>query len=116
MTCLLFLSALQMMYPGSGCLSSSYQTAFPIRSQGMLSFFCLWTCRYSLGSVFCVGIMCAMLPGSLLLVTSMGVVMFLFRESVLVLRLCRVILFDKSLGGTVAILGMTRSRADSVLV
>src|SRR6266478_6070935 len=76
MTCLLFLSALQMMYPGSGCLSSSYQTAFPIRSQGTLSFFCLWTCRYSLGSVFCAGIMCAMLPGSLLLVTSMGVIMF----------------------------------------
>src|SRR6266481_5917342 len=76
MTCLLFLSALQMMYPGSGCLSSLYQTTFPIRSWGTMSSFRLWTCRYSLGSVFCAGIMCAMLPGSLLLVTSMGVVMF----------------------------------------
>src|SRR6266403_4167775 len=94
MTCLLFLSALQMMYPGSGCLLSSYQTAFPIRSQGTLSFFRLWTCRYSLGSEFCVGIMCAILPGSLLLVTSMGVVRvssLSFEESVLVLRLYRVI-------------------------
>src|SRR6266478_4490782 len=78
MTCLLFLSTLQMMYPGSGCLLSSYQTTFPIRSWGTLSFFRLWTCWYSLGSEFCVGIMCAMSPGSLLLVTSMGVVMFLF--------------------------------------
>src|SRR6266446_6805297 len=76
MICLLFLSALQMMYPGSGCLLSSYHTAFPIRSWGTLSFFHLWTCRYSLGSMFCAGIMCAMSPGSLLLVTSMGVVMF----------------------------------------
>src|SRR6266403_1764052 len=106
MTCLLFLSALQMMYPGSGCLSSSYQTAFPIRSWGTLSFFCLWTCRYSLGSIFCVGIMCAMSPGSLLLVTSMGVVMFLFFWE------GRVFLCydttgssdDKSLGGAWAIL------------
>ncbi len=49
--------------------------------------------------------MCAISPGSLLLVTSMGVVMFLLEESVLVLRLCRVALFYKSLGGTVAILG-----------
>src|SRR6266403_5072312 len=79
-TCLLFLSALQMMYPGLGCLSSSYQTVFPTRLQGTLSFFRLWTCRYSLGSVFCAGIMCAMSPGSLLLVTSMGVVMFLLGE------------------------------------
>src|SRR6266436_1665702 len=76
MTCLLFLSALQMMYPGSGCLSSLYHTAFPIRLWGTLSFFCLWTCQYSLGSVFCAGIMCAISPGSLLLVTSMGVVIF----------------------------------------
>src|SRR6266404_468106 len=76
MTCWPFLSALQMMYPGSGCLESSYQAAFPIKSQGTLSIFRLWTCRYSLGSVFCAGIMCAMSPGSLLLVTSMGVVMF----------------------------------------
>ena len=76
MTCLLFLSALQMMYPGSGCLSSLYQTAFPIRSWGTLSFFHLWTCLYSLGSVFCAGIICAMSQGSLLLITSMGVVMF----------------------------------------
>src|SRR6266478_867284 len=75
MTCWPFLSALQMMYPGSGCLESSYQAAFPIKSRGTLSFFRLWTCRYSLGSVFCAGIMCAMLSGSLLLVTSMGVVM-----------------------------------------
>src|SRR6266478_8360797 len=75
MTCWPFLSALQMMYPGSGCLESSYQVAFPIISWGTLSFFRLWTCRYSLGSVFWVGIMCAISPGSLLLVTSMGVVM-----------------------------------------
>src|SRR6266436_10172647 len=75
MTCLLFLSTLQMMYPGSGCLSSLYQTTFPIRSRGTLSFFHLWTCRYSLGSEFCAGIMCAISLGSLLLVTSMGVVM-----------------------------------------
>src|SRR6266481_441810 len=91
MTCWPFLSALQMMYPGSGCLGSSNQVAFPIRSQGTLSFFHLWTCRYSLGSVFCAGIMCAMSPGSLLLVTSIGVVMFLFVESVLVLRHYRVV-------------------------
>src|SRR6266404_5269852 len=93
MTCWPFLSALQMMYPGSGCLGSSYQAAFPIRSRGTLSFFRLWTCRYSLGSVFCAGIMCAMSPGSLLLVTSMGVVMLpcFFRESVLVLRHYRVV-------------------------
>src|SRR6266481_3363887 len=76
-TCWPFLSALQMMYPGSGCLESSYQAAFPIRSRGTLSIFRLWTCRYSLGSVFCAGIMCAMSLGSLLLVTSMGVVMLL---------------------------------------
>src|SRR6266404_2167919 len=91
MICWPFLSTLQIIYPGSGCLGSSYQTAFPIRSRGMLSFFRLWTCRYSLGSVFCAGIMCAISPGSLLLVTSMGVVMFSFRERVLVLRLCRVV-------------------------
>src|SRR6266478_40335 len=92
--CWLFLSTLQMMYPGSGCRLSSYQVAFPNRSLGTLSFFRLWTCWYSLGSVLCAGIMCAILPGSLLLVTSMGVVMFLFgfcRESVLVLRLCGVV-------------------------
>src|SRR6266446_468377 len=64
-----------MMYPGSGCRLSSYQVALPIRSRGTLSFFRLWTCRYSLGSEFCAGIMCAISPGSLLLVTSMGVVM-----------------------------------------
>src|SRR6266436_4464058 len=75
MTCWPFLSALQMMYPGSGCLLSLYQVALPIRSREMLSFFCLWTCRYSLGSEFCVGIICAISLGSLLLVTSMGVVM-----------------------------------------
>src|SRR6266478_2246166 len=75
MTCLLFLSTLQMMYPGSGCLLSSYQTTFPIRSRGTLSFFRLWTCWYSLGSEFCAGIICAISPGSLLLVTLMGVVM-----------------------------------------
>src|SRR6266436_26798 len=96
MTWLSFLSTLQMMYPGSGCLSSSYHTAFPTRSRGMLSFFHLWTCRYSFGSAFCVGIMCAMLPGSLLRVTSMGVVMFLLfflfrKESVLGLRHYRVV-------------------------
>src|SRR6266404_2831123 len=77
MTCWPFLSALQMMYPGSGCLLSSYQVALPNRSQEMLSFFCLWTCWYSLGSVLCAGIICAISPGSLLLVTSMGVVMVL---------------------------------------
>src|SRR6266403_3263595 len=76
MICWPFLSALQMMYPGSGCLESSYQTAFPNRSWGTLFSFRLWTCRYSLGSVLCAGIMCAMLPGSLLLVVSIGVVMF----------------------------------------
>src|SRR6266403_6329881 len=75
MTCWPFLSALQMMYPGSGCLGSSYHVAFPTRSRGTLSFFRLWPCRYSLGSVFCAGIMCAMSPGSLLLVTSVGVIM-----------------------------------------
>src|SRR6266403_5390136 len=77
MTCWPFLSALQMMYPGSGCFSSSYQTAFPIRLRGTLSFFHLWTCQYSFGSVFCVGIICAISLGSLLLVTSMGVDIFL---------------------------------------
>src|SRR6266481_7128277 len=77
MTCWPLLSALQMMYPGSGCLGSSYQAAFPVRSRGTLSFFRLWTCQYSLGSVFCAGIMCAMSPGNLLQVTSMGVIMFL---------------------------------------
>src|SRR6266478_5600388 len=100
MTCWPFLSALQMMSPGSGCLESSYQAAFPIRARGTLSFFRLWTCRYSLGSVFCAGIMCAMLPGSLLLVTSMGVVMFLLGfcgESVLVLRLYGVVYRQVSL-------------------
>src|SRR6266436_8010781 len=91
MICWPFLSALQMMYPGSSCLLSSYQTAFPNRLWGTLSFFRLWTCWYSLGSTFCTGIMCAMSPGSLLLVTSVGVIMFLFRESVLVLRHYRVI-------------------------
>src|SRR6266404_2738103 len=80
MICWPFLSALQMMYPGSGCLESSYQAAFPVRSEGTLSFFHLWTCRYSLGSVLCAGIICAISPGSLLLVISMGVVMFLFRR------------------------------------
>src|SRR6266481_720394 len=93
MTCWPFLSALQMMYPGSGCLGSSYQVAFPIKSLGTLFSFRLWTCRYSLGSVLCAGIICAMSPGSLLLVTSMGVVMlpFRLRESVLVLRHYRVV-------------------------
>src|SRR6266446_7760112 len=73
MICLLFLSSLQMIYLGSGCLSSSYHTTFPIRSRGTLSFFHLWTCQYSFGSVLCAGIICAMSPGSLLRVTSMGV-------------------------------------------
>src|SRR6266446_10579018 len=75
MICWPFLSALQMMYPGSGCLLSSYQVALPSRLQETLSFFRLWTCQYSLGSELCVGIICAISPGSLLLVTSMGVVM-----------------------------------------
>src|SRR6266404_1703971 len=113
MTCWPFLSALQMMYPGSGCLGSSYQVVFPIRSRGTLSFFRLWTCRYSLGSVFCTGIMCAISPGSLLLVTSMGVVMFRFRECVLVLRHYRVVRSTR-LGETLSdSSGMTLSRADS---
>src|SRR6266403_2010091 len=100
MTCLLFLSALQIMYPGSGCLSSSYQTTFPIRSWGTLSFFRLWTCRYSLGSMFCAGIMCAISPGSLLLVTLMGVIMFflLFRRVFLCYNTTGSS-DDKSLGG-----------------
>ena len=108
------------MYPGSGCLSSSYQTAFPIRSRGMLSFFRLWTCWYSLGSVFCVGIICAISPGSLLLVTSMGVVMFLFgfflEREFLCYDSAGSSVWQVSLGGAVAILGMTLSRADLVLV
>src|SRR6266404_2282511 len=115
MICWPFLSALQMMYPGSGCLASSYQAAFPIRSRGTLSFFRLWTCRYSLGSVLCAGIICAMSPGSLLLVTSMGVVMppFCLRR----VFLC----YDTTgssgqheSGGACAILGMTLSRMDLV--
>src|SRR6266403_3398164 len=117
MTCWPFLSALQMMYPGSGCLESSYQAAFPIRSRGTLSFFRLWTCRYSLGSVFCAGIICAMSPGSLLLVTSMGVVML---PSVLErVFLCYDTTGSSSQqesGGACAILGMTLSRRDLVLV
>src|SRR6266436_4595726 len=119
MTCLLFLSALQMMYPGSGCLSSSYHTMFPIRSRGTLSFFCLWTCRYSLGSVFCAGIICAILPGSLLLVTSMGVIMFLFGfilESVFLCYDSAGHLLDKSLGGAEAILRKTPSHLGWVLI
>src|SRR6266436_7013142 len=87
MTCLLFLSTLQMMYPGSGCLSSVSQVAFPIKSQGTLSCFHLWTCRYSLGSVVCVGIICAMSPGNLLRVTSIGV-NILFWSSVSFLEEC----------------------------
>src|SRR6266478_4516548 len=117
-TCWPFLSALQMMYPGSGCLESSYQAAFPIRSRGTLSFFRLWTCRYSLGSVFCAGIMCAMLPGSLLLVTSMGVVMFLsflFRRVFLCYDTTGSPSQQES-GGACVILRMTLSRADLVLV
>src|SRR6266481_8185253 len=105
MTCWPFLSALQMMYPGSGCLLSSYQVAFPIRSQGMLSFFLLWTCRYSLGSVLCAGIMCTMSPGSLLLVTLMGVVIFFLEREFLCYDSAGSFLFYKSLGGAVAILG-----------
>src|SRR6266403_193596 len=102
MTCWPFLSALQMMYPGSGCLLSSYQVALPNRSLVTLFFFHLWTCRYSLGSELCAGIMCAISPGSLLLVTSMGVIMVLSFN-----RLKRVFLcyntagssVNKSLGG-----------------
>src|SRR6266478_740210 len=117
MICWPFLSALQMMYPGSGCLESSYQAVFPVRSEGTLSFFHLWTCRYSLGSVLCAGIICAMSPGSLLLVTSMGVVMLLF-------CLRRVFLcYDTTgssgqheSGGACAVLGMTLSRMDLVFV
>src|SRR6266478_2297446 len=106
MICWPFLSALQMMYPGSGCLLSSYQVTFPIRSRGTLSFFRLWTCRYSLGSVLCAGIMCAISPGSLLLVTSMGVVMSsLSLERVFLCYDSTGSSDDKSLGGTWAILG-----------
>src|SRR6266403_155531 len=114
MICWPFLSALQMMYPGSGCLLSSYQTTFPIRSRGTLSFFHLWTCRYSFGSVFCTGIMCAMSPGSLLLVTLMGVVMFLLGfcgESVLVLRLYGVVYRQVSLEALKRSSGKTPSRS-----
>src|SRR6266478_1587836 len=89
MTCLLFLSALQIMYLGSGCLSSASQVAFPTKSWGTLSCFHLWTCRYSLGSIVCAGIICAMSPGNLLQVTSIGVdillfeVLFLFKREFL---------------------------------
>ncbi len=61
------------MYSGSGCLLSVYHTVFLIRLRGTLSCFHLWTCWYSFGSVFCVGIMCAMSPGNLLRITSIGV-------------------------------------------
>src|SRR6266446_120842 len=74
MTCFKFLSSLQMMYLGSICLLSVDQVAFPIRSLGTLFSFRLWTCWYSLGSLFWAGIMCAIFPGRLLRVTSMGVV------------------------------------------
>src|SRR6266446_3207228 len=113
MTCLLFLSTLQMMYPGSGCLLSSYQTAFPIRSQGTLSFFHLWTCWYSFGSMFCPGIMCTMSPGSLLLVTSMGVVIFSLGECSCVTTLQGHLMAShlEALGRS---LGMTLSHMDSV--
>src|SRR6266403_351858 len=105
MTCWPFLSTLQMMYPGSGWQLSSYQFTLPSRSRETLSFFRLWTCRYSLGSELCAGIMCAISPGSLLLITSMGVVMVSFFD-----RLKRVFLCydttgssgDKSLGGTLS--------------
>src|SRR6266404_8351456 len=118
MTCWPFLSALQMMYPGSGCLESSYQVAFPIRSRGTLSFFRLWTCRYSLGSVFCAGIICAMSPGSLLLVTSMGVVMLpsVFRRECSCVTTLQGRLVNQESGGACAILRKTLSREDLVLV
>src|SRR6266478_4194420 len=94
MTCLLFLSALQIMYLGSGCLSSASQVAFPTKSWGTLSCFHLWTCRYSLGSVVCAGIICAMSPGNLLLVTSIGFNIFFSS----VFRLRRVFLCYNSTG------------------
>ncbi len=120
MTCLLFLSALQMMYLGSGCLSSANQMVFPTKLWGTLSCFCLWTCQYSLGSVFCVGIMCAMSPGNLLQVTLMGVDI---SGSVFSFGMKRVFLCydttglsdDKSLGGTWQLSGMTLSHMDLVL-
>ncbi len=102
------------MYPGSGCLLSSYQTVFPIRSQGTLSFFHLWTCRYSLGSEFCAGIICAISLGSLLLVTSMGVVMvsflLLFEEREFLCYDTTGSSDDKSLGGA---LGDSRDDTES---
>src|SRR6266403_60249 len=115
MICWPFLSALQMMYPGSGCLGSSYQIAFPIRSRGTLSFFRLWTCWYSLGSVLCAGIMCAMSLGSLLLVTSMGVIMFLVGRVFLCYDSAGSFI-DKSLGGAEAILGKTPGHLTQVLI
>src|SRR6266446_6063275 len=103
MICWPFLSALQIMYPGSGCRLSSYQVALPSRSRETLSFFRLWTCLYSLGSELCAGIMCAISPGSLLLVTSMGVIIVSFFDHLKRVFLC----YDttgssvgKSLGGT----------------
>src|SRR6266478_3000267 len=115
MICWPFLSALQMIYPGSGCLLSLYQTTFPIRSWGTLSFFHLWTCRYSLGSEFCAGIICAISPGSLLLVTSMGVVMISFFYRLKRVFLCYDTTWssdDESLGVTCVFLGMTLRGVD----
>src|SRR6266403_364114 len=116
MTCWPFLSALQITYPGSGCLESSLQVVFPVKSEGTLSFFRLWTCRYSLGSVLCAGIICAMSPGSLLLVTLMGVVMppFLFLRRVFLCYDTTGSSGQHESGGAYAILGMILSRMDLV--
>ena len=92
------------MYLGSGCLLSVSQVAFPIKLWGTLSCFHLWTCRYSLGSIVYAGIMCAMLPGNLLRVTSIGVDIFFSRfcfvlESVFLCYDTTGSSDDKSLGG-----------------
>ncbi len=86
MICFWFLSSLQIIYPGSACLSSVDQMVFPIKSFGMLFSFRLWTCQYSLGSWVWASIICAILPSRLLQVVSMGVVISVsVRECVLVL-------------------------------
>ena len=71
---------------------------------GDVILFLSWTCRYSLGSVVYAGIICAMLPGNLLWVTSIGVDIF-FSRFCFVLE-CVFLCYDttgssddKSLGG-----------------
>ncbi len=81
-------------------------------SLGTLSSFHLWTCQYSLGSWFWAGIICAILPGKLLQVTSMGVIIsaFVLGESVLVLRLCGSFMNQVSAFEVLKALGMTPGR------